>query len=216
MVHVWCSNLVRQTARIESLSQILSADEIKRAGRFYYLQDRDKFIIARGTLRNILGRYLKMCPEEIRFRYGPFGKPELSYEVFRMEPLCFSVSHSHGLALFAVTRNRRVGVDIEHICQGLAIKDIARHFFTRQENIELESYPKGKQKKGFFALWTRKEAYLKAIGTGIGIAGIRHGQETDSRWSFTSLRVAKGYAAAIASEGSDLTFQCLQWTGSTD
>lgn len=197
---------------MEKLRQTLSPAEMERAGRFRFPGDRGRFTVARGTLRTLLAGYLNMRPEEIRFRYGRFGKPEIDGDRAR-EMLRFSVSHSGGLALYAVSLGRRVGVDIEYIQRDPMIGDIARQSFAPPENALLEACPEHLRDKAFFTLWTRKEAYLKALGTGLAKADALRGTDADAPWSFlfADLYVARGYAAALAVEGRRVALQCLQW-----
>src|SRR5262245_49624616 len=113
-VHVWRAVLDRTPMRVRSLRQLLAANEQGRADRFRFQKDREHFIVARGLLRIILGRYLNRQPNQLRFGYSQYGKPALSEES-GCPGLRFNLSHSHGLALFAVSRGREVGVDIEQI-----------------------------------------------------------------------------------------------------
>src|SRR5713226_9608883 len=108
-VRVWRAALNRKTSLVHSLERILSTDERARAERFYFQKDRERFTIARGFLRIILGRYLNMEPCCLQFRYNPYGKPALANESGG-NGLRFNLSHSDGLALYAITRGREIGV----------------------------------------------------------------------------------------------------------
>ncbi len=208
--HVWSASLGEMPpVQMERLRQGLSDDELRRAERFRFPGDRDHYIIARGILRAILAGYLNMKPEEVRFSYGPFGRPELAGDAGKK--LCFSVSHSNGLALYAVVKGRRVGVDIEYIRSDIMVEDIARQFFTPSENILLETCPGQARNKAFFTLWARKEACLKAQGTGLAEAGALMKADRDASWSLADLDVKRGYAAAIAVEGRGIGLRCRQW-----
>src|SRR5687767_3102433 len=114
VIDVWRVNLNRPAEQVEGLLQTLAPDERDRAERFHFPSDRRHFINARGVLRVVLSRYLDAAPAELQFCYGPFGKPSLTPQ-FGGDALRFSVSHSHGLALYAFTRGREIGIDLEYI-----------------------------------------------------------------------------------------------------
>ncbi|MBV8883220.1 MAG: hypothetical protein JO235_04370, partial [Chroococcidiopsidaceae cyanobacterium CP_BM_RX_35] len=113
-IHVWRASLDQPISCVQQLAQTLCAEEGTRAERFYFEQDRQRFIVGRGLLRAILGRYLSVEPSQIQFHYGPRGKPALSLACGGSW-LRFNLSHSQGLAVYAVTRDREIGIDIEHI-----------------------------------------------------------------------------------------------------
>lgn len=226
-VHVWLLALDQSPSRIQSLMAILSADEQNRANRFHFQRDRDHFIVARGTLRTILGRYLGKEPEALRFSYTYYGKPALEKE-FEGESLRFNLSHSHGLALLAVTRDREIGVDIERVRAGMADEQIAERFFSDKEVGVLRGLPRDLQDRAFFDCWTRKEAYIKARGEGLSMplalfdvslapgepAALieTRGEPLESeRWSMRELIADPDFAAAIAVEGNDWSLRCWRW-----
>ncbi len=107
-VHVWRAALDLEARRVKSLYQSLSPDEQSRAGRLYFPKDRVRFVVARGALRAIVGFYLGVQPGELRFCYNAYGKPALSGQCGE-EALHFNVSHSHGLALYALSYGRALG-----------------------------------------------------------------------------------------------------------
>ena len=226
-VHVWQAALDVKASDVQRLQQILSPDERARAGRFYFRKDREHFIVARGVLRVILGRYLGMDPNQIRFSYSPHGKPALAGDS-RRNAFHFNLSHSHGLVLYAFTRARELGIDIEHIRPDFASEQIAEHFFSHREVAALRALPAPKQTEAFFNCWTRKEAYIKARGEGLSLpldqfqVSLVPGepaallstngdpQET-SRWSLQTLDPGHGYVAALAVERRDWRLKCWQW-----
>ena len=118
---MWRSILDQTPSQIRTLQQNLAADEQARAERFYFARDRGHFIVARGVLRAILGRYLSRAPERLSFCYGSHGKPALA-DAFDGNAIRFNLSHSHGVALYAVTRGREVGIDLERIRSDLAAR----------------------------------------------------------------------------------------------
>ena len=112
-VHVWCASLDVPPETAARLDATLTCDERNRSARFRFERDRQRFIVARGVLRDLLGRYLATPPGHLRFGYNPFGKPDLSPEFGSR--LTFNLSHSAGLALIAIAAGSSVGVDLEHI-----------------------------------------------------------------------------------------------------
>jgi 4'-phosphopantetheinyl transferase len=227
-VHVWRATLDQTPSQIQSFRHNLAADEQARAERFYFERDREHFIVARGVLRAILGGYLKRAPECLSFRYSSHGKPALAGESDG-DAIRFSVSHSHGIALYAVTRGREVGVDLERIRSDLAVAEIAERFFSQQEAAMLRTLPTEAQREAFFRCWTRKEACLKARGEGLslpldqidvsptpGKPDAAPGTQLDSSeascWTFQELAPAPGYLAALAVEGQGWRLACWQWS----
>lgn len=206
--------------------RVLSADEHERAERFHFRNDRNHFIAARGLLRLLLSRYLDLPPQQLSFSYSPYGKPALAGESERAS-LRFNVSHSHGVALYAFTLEREVGVDVEYIRQDVVNESIAEHFFSAQEVASLRALPAEVQPQAFFNCWTRKEAFIKARGEGLSfpldqfdvslvpeepaaLISIRNNPLEASRWSLQTLPIEEGYVAALAVAGHDWRLEC--WT----
>ncbi len=127
-VHVWRADL-DVLPEADALTADLSADEQQRAVRFRVPQVRSRFIAARSILRNILGRYLECAPSQVRFHYRQHGKPFLAPNTFR-DDLRFNLSHSHGLALYAVARAREIGIDLERIRPDRDHARLAERFFS--------------------------------------------------------------------------------------
>lgn len=165
-VHIWCADLNLPEEALEKFFNNLSADEQTRAARFIHAKDRSHFIAARAILRDILSRYCNIAPNKIKFNYTAKGKPLLNLET--MQPkIFFNLSHSHDLALYAVTHLEQIGVDIEYTRRNIDALEIAERFFSKNEIALLRSLPVTEQLAGFYKIWTRKEAYVKAIGEGI-------------------------------------------------
>jgi len=212
-VDLWPVNLSLENAQLQHLAQTLSPDEQERAARFYFPGDRDRFIAARGSLRAILSHYLSLAPVDLRFCYGPQGKPALIPEQGG-DRWQFNLSHSQGLALIAITRDYQVGVDLEAVDPSYAWQGVARQFFTPKEQAMLHRLPAPEQGPAFFQLWTRKEALLKAIGTGLAVplnqveVALTPGEppgwiqpELNQKaefWTIQDVQVASSYAAAVA------------------
>jgi 4'-phosphopantetheinyl transferase len=214
-------------SQIQRFLNNLAADEQARAERFYFERDREHFIVARGVLRAILAGYLNRVPECLSFCYSSHGKPALAGESDE-DAIRFSVSHSHGVALYAVTRGREVGIDLEHIRSDLAVAEIAERFFSRREVEMLRTLPTEDQRQAFFRCWTRKEAYIKARGEGLSlpldqfdvslapgepaaVLGTQRDPSEASRWSLQELTPGPGYVAALAVEGHGWRLACWQW-----
>jgi len=162
-VHLWRANLALSTSKIEELSASLSADEMVRASRFHFVQHQHRFIATRGILRQLLGNYLKVSPLSLIFAYSDRGKPRLAAD----SALQFNISHSEEYALFGFTLNHLIGVDLEYQKPMTEAVKIAQRFFSPREFKILEATPQKEQARLFFRFWTAKEAYLKAIGTGL-------------------------------------------------
>jgi 4'-phosphopantetheinyl transferase len=229
-VHVWRASLELSAEHVQRLRQTLAADEIARAERFYFEKDRKHFIVARGVLRVILSRYLGLDPTQLEFSYSSYGKPALTTSPGK-DWLRFNLSHSHELALYAITYGREVGIDIEYMRDKVSSEAIAEHYFSPREVTVLRALPVSLRREAFFTCWTRKEAYIKARGEGLSFpldhfdvslvpgepAALLHtlgDPHEASRWSLQALAPAMGYAAALAVEGHDWRLSCWQWAPS--
>jgi 4'-phosphopantetheinyl transferase len=225
-VHLWRVNLDLPPDKIEELAQILSADEKARAERFYFQQHRHRFIVARGTLRTILGHYLAIEPHRIEFEYSPRGKPKLA-QSFGGKRIEFNLSHSQDLALYGFTRDRAIGVDLEYMRPMTDAQKIAQRFFSAQESAVIDALPESEKLMAFFRGWTAKEAYLKATGDGLAgsldrvevslapdepmrLLAIDGNVQAAAGWRLHSLVPAANYLATIAIEGHDWTLSCWQ------
>jgi 4'-phosphopantetheinyl transferase len=165
-IHVWRANLAPENADYLRLAALLSEDEQQRAARFRFDKDRWHFVAARGILRSLLAQYLHQAPEQLIFTYGDRGKPALQL-ADAAPPLHFNLTHSGGLALYAFSRSCAVGIDLEQMRPSSDWQAIARRYFTSQEVEDLLALPVTQQQRGFFQLWTGKEACAKASGAGI-------------------------------------------------
>ncbi|MBE9183761.1 4'-phosphopantetheinyl transferase superfamily protein [Microcoleus sp. LEGE 07076] len=228
-IHVWRVSLAQTETCLQSLQQTLSTDEQTKAERFYFPKDRNQFIVSRGALRAILSRYLHINPCLLRFEYNPYGKPSLTVAQGG-DTLRFNLSHSHGITLIAMTKNRDVGVDIEGINPNISYLQIAESVFSPYENTLLRSLPKHLQLTAFFTCWTRKEAYIKAVGKGLSIPlnqfdvtlapgeppallNVENKPAEASKWSLIELISSTDMVAAVAVAGDSQKLHCWQWTG---
>jgi 4'-phosphopantetheinyl transferase len=164
-VHVWRVALDQSAGMIAKLAPLLSKDEYQKAMRYYRPADRDRFIVGRGILRRIISDYLEIPSAQLRFTYNEYGKPAVPDDQ-NDRALNFNLSHSAELILYAVTRGRDVGIDIEYIREDFATLEIAEHFFSKDEVAALKLLPRDQRTVGFFNCWSRKEAFIKAKGMG--------------------------------------------------
>ena len=222
-VHVWRVSLDIPPAVLESMWLTLSSDEQERANRYRFARHRQAFIARRGRLRNLLGRYLGYDPTSLQFSYSQYGKPALQPEAAGQ--LCFNLSHSQGLALFAFARDVDIGVDIERLRTDFDHLELAERFFSPREREELNALPIAIHPQAFFLCWTRKEAFIKAHGEGLSLpldhfdvnltpgeparlVTTRLGLEPPEQWSIFNLEPAPDYRAALAIRGQDYELQC--------
>ena len=168
-VCLWWADLDWSDEEIASGVRDLSADERDRAGRYLRRADRARFIAARTCLRNILSFCLGVPAVAITFELGQHGKPRLTSE-FARHNIHFNVAHSHGLGVFAVTIDREIGVDVERIEPNRRCLELAYRFFAREEQEAIQALAAEDQLRAFHRCWTRKEAFLKAIGAGLYVS----------------------------------------------
>jgi 4'-phosphopantetheinyl transferase len=226
-VHIWRAPLDQDPQALRAFYHILSRDERERAARYYFRKTSEHFVVGRGVLRSILGRYLCVEPEQLYFRYDSHGKPSLS-SVADGLPLRFNVSHSNGLALYAFASGREVGIDVEYVRDDLSFLQVAAQFFSPQEAKVIRDLPDNIKAEYFFKCWTRKEAYIKARGEGLSfpldqfsvsfapgtraaLLYVRNNPQEVHRWSLKELMPGLGYVAAAALEGHDLRVTYWQW-----
>ena len=165
-VHVWMSRLSLPEAVLTKIGRWLSGDERERAARFRHDKHRNNFIVGRAMMRGVLGRYVDAEPDQMEFKYLAHGKPQLAGE-HATSHIEFNLSHSGDVALCAVTLGETVGVDVERVRDLRDMQGLANRFFSAHEARELDQEPSDRQLESFFRCWTRKEAYVKAIGQGI-------------------------------------------------
>jgi len=236
--HLWRVPLIQPPHCIEDLQATLSPDEHGRAERLINKKQRDRYIITRSALRQILARYLSLPASHIRFQYSEHGKPKIDFHSgqhgkqvkddqcheysasgkdLRGHTIQFNVSHSHDLAIIAVSTGHGVGVDVEYLHRP-AIMDrmkIAERMFSTAEKRALGSFPKSQRDRAFLACWTRKEAVIKALGTGLfhrldrfdvsvdpdepaRLLGTRWESDDAPCWTMASLPVEPDYIGALA------------------
>jgi 4'-phosphopantetheinyl transferase len=210
-IHVWSVHIDEPDTVSAPFERFLQSDERERADRYKFDHLRHSFVLVRGVLRILLGNYLGMSPGAIQFTYGPKGKPALPAPA----NVHFNASHSGGLAVFAFAQGCELGVDLERIRVLSDIQDIAERFFCPEEARELMSLGANEREHAFFHCWTRKEAYLKAIGDGLSASldsfrvtlqpghaarfiHIEHDTNAAEAWVLHDLQLAPDYAAGLA------------------
>ncbi len=226
-IHVWRASLDQPAARVEVMSRALSADELQRAGNFHFERDRWRFIIGRGVLRSILGLYLDLDPGQVQFRYGPRGKPALAAGL-SVADLAFNLAHAGPLALYAFTCNRAIGIDVEQVRLLPDADQVAARFFSVRENAAYLELPPDQKPQGFFLCWTRKEAYLKALGEGLAqplasfdvslapgeparLLHVAWDPDEIARWFLMSMMPLPGFVAALAVQGHGGRVACWNY-----
>lgn len=213
-IRVWWVPLDPDADRLGALRGFLDSVERARVARFRYDRDRRAFVAARGGLREILGARLGVRPEAVRFRYGARGKPEVEGGGVR-----FNLSHAGRWAVVAVAHSRRVGVDVEPVRVLPDADAIAERFFSDREVAAYRALPAAARPEAFFACWTRKEAFIKALGDGLrypldafdvpvdpaapgALLDIRDPAFRTDDWELRDVPAPLGYRAALVAEGS--------------
>jgi 4'-phosphopantetheinyl transferase len=224
-VHVFSAPLDIPAERIDELASWLSDDEWQRARRFHLERDRRRFVAGRGTLREILTALLGINPRSLAFSYGEFGKPQIAAPA-AARSLHFNLAHSDSIAVCAIAKHE-LGVDVERIRAMDDAEQIASRFFSPRERRCLLALPTEQRREAFFNCWTRKEAYLKAIGSGLsdcldqievslapGEAAALLGVPKDSQaWRLHSLSPAAEFVGALAVHREDSRVKCWKWNG---
>lgn len=214
-VHIWWVALDLPEFEMRDLGQILNDSERKRAGRFRFDSHRNRYVAGRALLRVLLGRYMNRHPREIELEFGPLGKPAVSDQTAR---LCFNYSDSRGMALYAFSSGRELGIDLEHLQRRVNHDRIATRKFSVTEAEALGAMAESERCEAFLACWTRKEAYGKAEGVGIHypLSSVELCVDMDTQtqrlpkldalgddfWSLKQLYPHPDYVGALVVEGS--------------
>ena len=218
-VHLWRAPLQLPDDRLEHFRRLLSEDEAVRAQRFYFERDRRRFIVARGTLRTLLGAYLQADPARIKLANGPRGKPAVVHPQ-EGRALEFNLSHAADLAVYAFAPGRWVGVDVEAHRPLDDLRRLAATVFSPHELAVLDSLPPAQQPSAFYACWTRKEAFIKAIGEGLyfpldhfdvtlapgepaRLLRVQGDPAALHRWQMAAFDPGAGFSGAVVFEGAE-------------
>jgi 4'-phosphopantetheinyl transferase len=215
-VHVWHARLAVQPQALSALERVLSADEVERANRFHFARDRRQFVATRALLRTLLGRTLQVDPASLEFAAGPQGKPHLAGKAAGSAPR-FNVAHSGDHALIGISAETDIGVDIEVVRNSADTLPIADRFFSPGESEAIRRLPDDERRLAFFRLWTLKEAFVKAVGSGLSYplnafevtshdGGVPRltvpgNPQATGGWSLCDLSNPPEYAAALAVRG---------------
>lgn len=209
-VHIWSLNFVVNDETFNIYHDLLSVDEKERASRFKFYKDKRCYVVTKGVLRLLSGSYLNKEAKSIAFEYEKYGKPKFKHNT----NLNFNVSHSGDLAVIGFVYNHTIGVDIEKIKNDFETFEIASNFFSKQEIDMLLEIPKPEQYKAFYRCWTRKEAFIKAKGSGLSFPLNEFAVSLDSdldanvlwtkwdtgekhQWQLTSFVPSEDYIAAL-------------------
>lgn len=187
---------------VVSLARTLSADELERADRIAFPDQRRRFVVARGFLRAALGRELGLRPDAVRIELDGNGKPRVRGR------LRFNLAHSHELAVIALGRDRELGIDVERLRPLPRRGELAAAVLTGRERDALDALPEQRRDRAFLAAWTQKESYLKARGVGLSVAPsevevslsgparLLEARDAD-HWALRALAPAAGYVGAL-------------------
>jgi 4'-phosphopantetheinyl transferase len=221
-VHLWAARLSQWKTKLNEMDSFLDPAERIRADRFIIPERRVDFITQRGFLRTILSKYLVHKPGEITISISEDGKP------FLVEGnINFNLSHSEDLMICGITSGARIGVDIQHIYPVENLDRIIPKILTPAEIKLIENSPQKDKNELFLTIWTAKEAFLKALGSGfnspvynINISSIKENTLTlgiddpryGSKWNIQELAIEPGYKAVLAIEGSDIEIKIISIT----
>lgn len=218
-IHVYSAAL--DAVNVAALEPLLSDDERTRAARFRFAVHRQRFIARRGILRRLLSQYVNLPPLHIRFAYTVYDKPYLPDS-----DIGFNQSSADNLALYAFARGVSPGIDIEQIKALPDMDDVAQRMFSARENALYRALPAAQKAAGFYNCWTRKEAFIKAIGEGLSfpladfevtlkpgdppaLLAIRGDSRAGGEWHLADLDPAPGYCGALAIHGQARHINCF-------
>lgn len=222
-VHLWYVVLPELFSHVEALSLLLSVEELQRAERLHFKLHRDRYIVARAVLRQILSLYTQIAPEKILFKQGEKGKPYLQLNPLHIQ---FNTSHSHDLAVYAITTHAEIGVDIEKVENKKSNEAVAKRFYSDVEYAELMHLAESERISAFYRIWSAKEALIKALGQGLYSplsafsVDFQKVEQTvvlshdyrEHHYHVNYFSVDPAYQAAFAVEQVVLTTRHWQWT----
>lgn len=221
-IHLWLCfyESIRDPALLNEYVGLLSTAELRQQRRFYFERDRHRYLVTRAMVRTVLSKYAPIAPREWQFATNPYGRPEVANENAEAQGIAFNLSHTSGLIVLGVTRDRAIGVDVENVREQRAAVEIADRFFAPSEVAALRALPAQKQAQRFFEYWTLKESYIKARGMGLSVpldqfafhvedrAEIRLTvdpslEDSAERWAFWQFEPAAQCQAAVCAARSD-------------
>lgn len=215
-IHIWVIDLIQPDSNYLNFKKLLNEEEISKLDQYIFNSDKRRYIVSHGFLKEIIGKYLDINPHDISFKKSSLGKPCLE-ETLKPINFEFSLAHSGELAIYALTKRRKVGVDIEYIRRKIDYMKIALKFFTKREKDILDSLGKDQKKMAFFNCWTRKEAFIKAFNEKLldfqdfevtiipnnapQIIDVQGYPMESKRWSMMSFSPAESYIGTLVGEG---------------
>ncbi|MEM7479764.1 MAG: 4'-phosphopantetheinyl transferase superfamily protein [Acidobacteriota bacterium] len=219
-IDIWRVDLNPPENQMASYRALLSPDERMRADRFHFDRHRRRYIVGRGALRRLLGQYLDQPAATLSFAYGPKDKPFLPDTTLQ-----FNLTNSHELALIAITEEVELGVDVEHLRAMPDAEAVAERHFSASERRALRSVPSEAKELAFFRCWTRKEAYVKALGDGLSLPLDRFDVSLEearflaldgdpakaAEWSLFHVNPGPGYVGAVAVPGRGWELRGWRW-----
>ena len=225
-IHIWSAHIPSSPTLLRRYAGFLSAEERQRAQRFRFSRDRNRYQFMHGMLREILGNYLSVAPTEIIMSRNSFGKPQINKSPGN-HAIGFNISHSHGFVVAACSHGRNVGVDVEYLNPQLPVEDIIPSLFSPDEAASFRDVADRDRSKYVLRLWTMKEAYVKAMGTGMHepFKNITFSFDSDgvpalvdavndhdlSRWTVTQLRFGDNYLGALVFDSPGARIRKMAW-----
>ncbi|MDQ2819369.1 MAG: 4'-phosphopantetheinyl transferase superfamily protein [Pseudomonadota bacterium] len=215
VVDIWTTELSKVTRKqADRYVGLLTAPELERFRRFVVPGAALQFLVARALLRTVLSQYVAAPVTSWRFLTSSYGKPYIAYPDNSRLNVRFNLSHTDGLAACAISAGMEVGVDVENHQRRIAVQDLVSSTFTQQERVQLDGLDEVGQRRLFFAIWTLKEAYVKACGQGLSLAldafwfdlsnadiqlhYLHRGQDVSSDWFFARFQPTLEHDMALA------------------
>jgi 4'-phosphopantetheinyl transferase len=225
-LHVWLVDLELCRDQFQALWKNLSPDEHYRAERYFRLADQNRFVLMRGVVRELLGRYLSVPARSLEFKETGTGKPFVVSPRFFAS---FNISHSQDQGIVAIAKAGTIGVDLEWMDPALDRRMLTKRCLSQREREALRALPEADKDDGFLVCWTRKEAFLKAAGMGLSLEmslvdtalipgqparllAVNGNEEYARQWFLADLPAVPDHHAAIAAEGQNWTLRCWRWT----
>jgi len=221
-IDVWLCDLKQLSGEINNFYSTLSDDECNRADKLKVEDKRQQYIITRGVLRQRLSLVTNIKPEDFMFKILEHGKPVLANN-YQCADITFNVSHSYDLALIAISQKHHLGIDIEKINHESKHDQLVTRFFSKAEQTEFQTIAEANKARAFCACWTRKEAFIKAIGDGVSYGldkfdvtvdpdrqtpEINLHKPSEGIWSATNLPINNEYMACLVSDRDSLSVRC--------
>jgi len=221
-IDIWLCDLKQLSGDINIFFFFFSEDERQRADKLKVEDKKQQYIITRGALRQRLGLLTNIDPKDFVFEYLEHGKPIFNNDA-RFTDITFNISHSHDLALIAIAQKQSIGIDIEKINHESKHDQLVARFFSKAEQAEFQTIQEANRAKAFCACWTRKEAFIKAVGDGVSYGldkfdvavdpenqtpDINLHKPSEETWSAINLPINDEYMASLVSDRDNLRVRC--------